>query len=50
MTIGNITITKRLFALSFCLLCFLSLSGLAQSNGALRGVVTIGDTENTMCG
>jgi iron complex outermembrane receptor protein len=38
-------IGKHLFALSFCLLCGLFVSGLAQSNGALRGVVTIGDTE-----
>ncbi len=45
MKIGNITNIKRLYALSFCLLCALSVSGLAQSNGALRGVVTIGDTE-----
>ena len=38
-------IGKHLFALSFCLLCSLFVSGLAQSNGTLRGTVTIGDTE-----
>jgi hypothetical protein len=38
-------IGKRLFALSFCLLFGLFISSLAQSNGALRGTVTIGDTE-----
>jgi iron complex outermembrane recepter protein len=38
-------IGKHLFALSFCLLCTLFVSGLAQSNGTLRGTVTIGDTE-----
>jgi hypothetical protein len=38
-------IGKHLFALSFCLLCGLFMSGLAQSNGTLRGTVTIGDTE-----
>ncbi|MGH9753940.1 MAG: TonB-dependent receptor, partial [Blastocatellia bacterium] len=43
MMIGNTT--KRSFVLSFCLLCALFVSGLAQSNGALRGAVTIGDTE-----
>lgn len=37
--------TTRFFALSFCLLCALFVSGLAQSNGALRGTVTISDTE-----
>jgi iron complex outermembrane receptor protein len=41
MRIGN---TTHFFVLSFCLLCALSVSGLAQSNGALRGAVTIGDT------
>ncbi|HEY6403414.1 MAG TPA: TonB-dependent receptor, partial [Blastocatellia bacterium] len=38
-------IGKHLFALSFFLCCGLFVSGLAQSNGALRGAVTIGDTE-----
>jgi iron complex outermembrane recepter protein len=38
-------IRNHLFALSFCLLCGLFVSGLAQSNGTLRGTVTIGDTE-----
>jgi iron complex outermembrane receptor protein len=38
-------IRNHLFALSFCLLLSLSASGLAQSNGALRGTVTIGDAE-----
>jgi iron complex outermembrane receptor protein len=38
-------IRKHLFALSFCLLYGLLVSGLAQSNGTLRGRVTIGDTE-----
>jgi iron complex outermembrane receptor protein len=38
-------IMKCLFALSFCLLLSLSASGLAQSNGALRGTVTIGGAE-----
>ena len=38
-------IRKCLFALSFCLLLGLSASGLAQSNGTLRGTVTIGGAE-----
>ena len=38
-------IRKCLFALSFCLLLSLSASGLAQSNGTLRGTVTIGGAE-----
>jgi iron complex outermembrane recepter protein len=42
MKIGN---TNRLIALSICLCCSLVVSGLAQSNSALRGTVTIGDTE-----
>jgi iron complex outermembrane recepter protein len=38
-------IRKCLFALSFCLLLSLYVSGLAQSNGTLRGTVTIGGAE-----
>src|SRR4029434_10466323 len=38
-------IRNHLFALSFCLLYGLFVSGLAQSNGTLRGVVTIGGAE-----
>jgi hypothetical protein len=38
-------IGKHFFALSFCLLCSLFMSGLAQSNGTLRGTVTIGGAE-----
>jgi len=38
-------IGSRLFALSFCLLCGLFVSGLAQSTGALRGAVTLSGTE-----
>jgi iron complex outermembrane receptor protein len=38
-------IGKHLFALSFCLCCGLFVSGLAQSNGTLRGTVTIGGAE-----
>jgi iron complex outermembrane recepter protein len=35
---------KYLFALLACLLCSPSMSVLAQSNGSLRGTVTLGDT------
>jgi hypothetical protein len=38
-------IRKCLFAMSFCLLLSLYVSGLAQSNGTLRGTVTIGGAE-----
>src|ERR671922_2219146 len=38
-------IGKYLFALSFCLCCGLFVSSLAQSNGTLRGTVTIGGAE-----
>ena len=38
-------IGKHLFALSLCLCCGLFAGGLAQSNGTLRGTVTIGDKE-----
>jgi iron complex outermembrane recepter protein len=38
-------IGKPLFALLFCFLCSLSMSGLAQSNSTLRGTVTLGGTE-----
>jgi outer membrane receptor protein involved in Fe transport len=37
-------IVKRLIAISVYLLCGLSLSGLAQSNSALRGAVTLSGT------
>ncbi len=38
-------IGKHLFALLFCFLCGLSVSGLAQSNSTLRGTVTLWTTE-----
>lgn len=34
-------ISKRLFALAFCTLCVMSLTGLAQSGGTLRGKVAL---------
>jgi hypothetical protein len=39
-------IGKRLFSLSFCILSGLFASGLAQSNSALRGTVTLGADED----
>ena len=35
---------KYLFVLLTCLLCSLSVNGLAQSNSTLRGTVTLGET------
>src|SRR4030095_4943180 len=47
---GTMNISRGLLALSFCLLCSLSVSGMAQATAKLSGTVTLGDNGNPVHG